>query len=143
MTGGLREASGMGSALLVSGGYEADVVSDAPDAFVRVRGASEHNLRHVDVDIPRDAMVAFTGVSGSGKSSLALGTLYAEAQRRYFESVAPYAGDQGDRGGERLRYHSGGFHPRPVAAAEQLGPLGGVLQAGRLRAGDAGLAQRP
>ncbi|GAA4365775.1 excinuclease ABC subunit UvrA [Nocardioides caricicola] len=61
------------------------------DHFVRVRGASEHNLRHVDVDIPRDAMVVFTGVSGSGKSSLAFGTLYAEAQRRYFESVAPYA----------------------------------------------------
>ena len=67
------------------------MVSHAADAFVRVRGASEHNLRHVDVDIPRDAMVAFTGVSGSGKSSLAFGTLYAEAQRRYFESVAPYA----------------------------------------------------
>ncbi|RNM16332.1 excinuclease ABC subunit UvrA [Nocardioides pocheonensis] len=61
------------------------------DGFVHVRGASEHNLRDVDVDIPRDAMVAFTGVSGSGKSSLAFGTLYAEAQRRYFESVAPYA----------------------------------------------------
>lgn len=61
------------------------------DRFVRVRGASEHNLRNVDVDIPRDAMVVFTGVSGSGKSSLAFGTLYAEAQRRYFESVAPYA----------------------------------------------------
>ncbi|GAA2520830.1 ATP-binding cassette domain-containing protein [Winogradskya humida] len=61
------------------------------DNFVRVRGAGEHNLRDIDVDIPRDAMVAFTGVSGSGKSSLAFGTLYAEAQRRYFESVAPYA----------------------------------------------------
>jgi excinuclease ABC subunit A len=58
---------------------------------VRVRGARENNLRDVDVDIPRDALVAFTGVSGSGKSSLAFGTLYAEAQRRYFESVAPYA----------------------------------------------------
>ena len=56
-----------------------------------VRGAREHNLRNVDVDIPRNAMVAFTGISGSGKSSLAFGTLYAEAQRRYFESVAPYA----------------------------------------------------
>ncbi|MGX2993121.1 ATP-binding cassette domain-containing protein [Streptomyces sp. JNUCC 64] len=63
----------------------------APDGFVRVRGAREHNLRDVDVDIPRDALVAFTGVSGSGKSSLAFGTVYAEAQRRYFESVAPYA----------------------------------------------------
>ncbi|MBN8231186.1 excinuclease ABC subunit UvrA [Corallococcus macrosporus] len=62
-----------------------------PSGFVRVRGAREHNLKHVDVDIPRDALVVFTGVSGSGKSSLAFGTLYAEAQRRYFESVAPYA----------------------------------------------------
>jgi excinuclease ABC subunit A len=67
------------------------VTSEETEHFVRVRGASEHNLRNVDVDIPRDALVAFTGVSGSGKSSLAFGTLYAEAQRRYFESVAPYA----------------------------------------------------
>ena len=59
--------------------------------FVKVRGAREHNLKDVDVDIPRDALVVFTGVSGSGKSSLAFGTLYAEAQRRYLESVAPYA----------------------------------------------------
>lgn len=64
---------------------------DPADRFVHVRGAGEHNLKDVDVDLPRDAMVAFTGVSGSGKSSLAFGTLYAEAQRRYFESVAPYA----------------------------------------------------
>ena len=63
----------------------------ARDAFVRVRGAREHNLKDVDVAIPRDALVVFTGVSGSGKSSLAFGTIYAEAQRRYFESVAPYA----------------------------------------------------
>ena len=61
------------------------------DGFVRVRGARTHNLRNVDVEIPRDALVVFTGVSGSGKSSLAFGTLYAEAQRRYLESVAPYA----------------------------------------------------
>ncbi|MFE5623073.1 ABC transporter [Streptomyces virginiae] len=61
------------------------------DPYVRVRGAREHNLRGVDVVIPRDALTVFTGVSGSGKSSLAFGTLYAEAQRRYFESVAPYA----------------------------------------------------
>ena len=59
--------------------------------FVRVRGARTHNLKNVDVDIPRDALVVFTGVSGSGKSSLAFGTLYAEAQRRYLESVSPYA----------------------------------------------------
>ena len=62
-----------------------------PEGFVRVRGAREHNLKNVDVDIPRDALVVFTGVSGSGKSSLAFSTLYAEAQRRYIESVAPYA----------------------------------------------------
>lgn len=61
------------------------------DGFVRVRGAREHNLVDVDVDIPRDAIVAFTGVSGSGKSSLAFGTIFAEAQRRFLESVAPYA----------------------------------------------------
>ncbi|WP_307433277.1 excinuclease ABC subunit UvrA [Pseudarthrobacter defluvii] len=63
----------------------------AQDGFVRVRGARENNLRNVSVDVPRDAIVAFTGVSGSGKSSLAFGTIYAEAQRRFFESVAPYA----------------------------------------------------
>jgi excinuclease ABC subunit A len=59
--------------------------------FVRVRGAREHNLKNIDLEIPRDALVVFTGVSGSGKSSLAFGTLYAEAQRRYLESVSPYA----------------------------------------------------
>src|SRR6195256_711263 len=65
--------------------------SDKRDGFVRVRGAREHNLKNIAVDIPRDALVVFTGVSGSGKSSLAFGTLYAEAQRRYLESVSPYA----------------------------------------------------
>jgi excinuclease ABC subunit A len=61
------------------------------ERFVRVRGAREHNLKNINVEIPRDALVVFTGVSGSGKSSLAFGTLYAEAQRRYLESVSPYA----------------------------------------------------
>jgi excinuclease ABC subunit A len=59
--------------------------------YVQVRGAREHNLKNVSLQIPRDAIVVFTGVSGSGKSSLAFGTLYAEAQRRYLESVSPYA----------------------------------------------------
>ncbi len=71
------------------------LVPDADDkrhaGFVRVRGAREHNLKNVALDIPRDALVVFTGVSGSGKSSLAFGTLYAEAQRRFLESVSPYA----------------------------------------------------
>ncbi|WP_074710889.1 excinuclease ABC subunit UvrA [Arthrobacter alpinus] len=67
------------------------VFGEPSDGYVRVRGARENNLRNVDVDVPRDAIVAFTGISGSGKSSLAFGTIFAEAQRRYFESVAPYA----------------------------------------------------
>src|SRR6202043_1584377 len=64
---------------------------EAVRGFVRVRGARVHNLKGINLDIPRDALVVFTGVSGSGKSSLAFGTLYAEAQRRYLESVSPYA----------------------------------------------------
>ena len=74
--------------------------------FVRVRGARENNLKNIDVDIPRDALVVFTGVSGSGKSSLAFGTLYAEAQRRYLESVSPYA--------RRL------FHQMPVPEVQAI-----------------------
>ncbi len=61
------------------------------NGHVRVRGAREHNLRDLDVDVPRNALVAFSGISGSGKSSLAFGTIFAEAQRRFFDSVAPYA----------------------------------------------------
>ncbi|CAD6009112.1 excinuclease ABC subunit UvrA [Agreia sp. COWG] len=66
-------------------------ISSAEPGFVRVRGARENNLQNVDVDVPRDRIVAFTGVSGSGKSSLAFGTIFGEAQRRFLESVAPYA----------------------------------------------------
>ena len=73
----------------VDGGSGVD--RDEPDPFIRVYASRVHNLRTVDVAAPRDSFVAFTGVSGSGKSSLAFGTIYAEAQRRYFESVAPYA----------------------------------------------------
>lgn len=63
----------------------------ADDGMIRIRGAHLHNLRDVDVEIPRERLVAFTGISGSGKSSLAFGTLHGEAQRRYLESVAPFA----------------------------------------------------
>ncbi|MGP5346414.1 excinuclease ABC subunit UvrA [Psychrobacter celer] len=62
-----------------------------PNGHVQVRGARVHNLKNVDVDLPRDALVVFTGISGSGKSSLAFGTLFAESQRRYLDSVSPYA----------------------------------------------------
>lgn len=64
---------------------------EKPENFVQIRGARQNNLCGIDLDIPRNSFVVFTGVSGSGKSSLAFGTIFAEAQRRYFESVAPYA----------------------------------------------------
>ena len=51
--------------------------------YIKIRGASEHNLKNIDVDIPRDSFVVLTGLSGSGKSSLAFDTIYAEGQRRY------------------------------------------------------------
>ncbi|TFV93876.1 excinuclease ABC subunit UvrA [Oxalobacteraceae bacterium OM1] len=76
------------------------------DGFVQIRGAREHNLKDVHLEIPRDALVVFTGISGSGKSSLAFGTLYAEAQRRYLESVSPYA--------RRL------FHQMPVPEVDSI-----------------------
>ncbi|MBE5928950.1 MAG: excinuclease ABC subunit A, partial [Lachnospiraceae bacterium] len=61
------------------------------DKHIRIRGAKEHNLKGIDVDIPRDQFVVFTGLSGSGKSSLAFDTIYAEGQRRYMESLSSYA----------------------------------------------------
>ena len=80
--------------------HHTDTVSDisAPDdallgefSHVIVRGAKEHNLKNVSVDIPREQLVVMTGLSGSGKSSLAFDTIYAEGQRRYVESLSPYA----------------------------------------------------
>lgn len=81
-------------------------MTERRDGFVRVRGARENNLKNLNLDLPRDALVVFTGVSGSGKSSLAFGTLYAEAQRRYLESVSPYA--------RRL------FHQMPVPEVDSI-----------------------
>ena len=59
--------------------------------YIKIRGASEHNLKHIDVDIPREELVVMTGLSGSGKSSLAFDTIYAEGQRRYMQSLSSYA----------------------------------------------------
>ena len=62
-----------------------------PNQFLKVRGANEHNLKNVDIDIPKNKLIVMTGVSGSGKSSLAFDTIYAEGQRRYVESLSAYA----------------------------------------------------
>ena len=62
----------------------------ASDRIV-IRGAREHNLKNIDLEIPRDQLVVITGLSGSGKSSLAFDTIYAEGQRRYVESLSAYA----------------------------------------------------
>jgi excinuclease ABC subunit A len=68
-----------------------DAVQRASDKTISIRGAREHNLKNVDLTIPRDKLVVFTGLSGSGKSSLAFDTIYAEGQRRYVESLSAYA----------------------------------------------------
>src|SRR3954469_6188597 len=59
--------------------------------FIRIRGARTHNLKNIDLDLPRDSLIVITGLSGSGKSSLAFDTIYAEGQRRYVESLSAYA----------------------------------------------------
>lgn len=92
--------------------------------MIRVRGAREHNLKNVDVDLPRDQLVVFTGVSGSGKSSLAFGTIYAEAQRRYLESVSPYA--------RRL------FNQMPVPAVASIEGLPPAVALQQQRGGSSG-----
>ena len=62
-----------------------------PKQYFKIRGANEHNLKNIDLDIPRNELVVLTGLSGSGKSSLAFDTIYAEGQRRYMESLSSYA----------------------------------------------------
>ncbi|MCS6711581.1 excinuclease ABC subunit UvrA [Brachybacterium sp. EF45031] len=83
--------SAPGSALDSAPGSAPDPASHPTPGHIHVHDAHLHNLRHVDVDLPRGRLVAVTGVSGSGKSSLAFGTLHGESQRRYLESVAPFA----------------------------------------------------
>ena len=59
--------------------------------YIKIKGANEHNLKNIDVTLPRDTFIVLTGLSGSGKSSLAFDTIYAEGQRRYMESLSSYA----------------------------------------------------
>lgn len=105
-------AGGVGSA---RGSGACDCAGD--DGMIRVRGAHLRNLKHQDVSLPRNALVAVTGVSGSGKSSLAFGTLHGEAQRRYLESVAPFA----------RRLIGGAVDPR-VGSVEGLPPTVALQQ---------------
>lgn len=67
------------------------VPTSPPSGFIQIRGAREHNLKNLDLRIPRDQLVVMTGVSGSGKSSLAFDTIFAEGQRKYMESLSAYA----------------------------------------------------
>ena len=83
----------------------------AEQKFIEVRGAREHNLKSVDLDIPRDSFVVFTGLSGSGKSSLAFDTIYAEGQRRYVESLSAYARQFLDMMGKPDVDHISGLSP--------------------------------
>ncbi|MBC8554761.1 MAG: hypothetical protein H8D23_34550, partial [Candidatus Brocadiales bacterium] len=66
-------------------------IKPEPDNFISIKGARQHNLKSINISIPRDQLVVITGVSGSGKSSLAFDTIYAEGQRRYIESLSSYA----------------------------------------------------
>ena len=93
-------------------GLDADVVP----GHIAVRGARENNLRDLDIDIPRDTVVAFTGISGSGKSSLAFGTIFAQANQRYLESVSPYARRLLNQGSAPKVRHITGLPPVTLAS---------------------------
>jgi excinuclease ABC subunit A len=97
-------------------------LSNRSDKHIRVRGAREHNLRNVDIDLPRDRMVVVTGLSGSGKSSLAFDTIYAEGQRRYVESLSAYA-----------RQFLGQMDKPDVDSIEGLSPAISIEQKGATR----------
>ena len=100
------------------------MTENAPASAIQIRGARQHNLKNLDLDLPRGRLTVITGVSGSGKSSLAFDTLYAEGQRRYVESVSTYAKQFLDR------------LPRPdVDAIRGLGPAVAIQQSGPGRSG--------
>ncbi len=114
---GVRSTDGTSAAGRCVSGDSARGVRAGDDGMIRVRDAHLRNLKHQDVSLPRNALVAVTGVSGSGKSSLAFGTLHGEAQRRYLESVAPFA----------RRLIGGAVDPR-VGSVEGLPPTVALQQ---------------
>ncbi len=67
------------------------IQTELANEYIKIKGAREHNLKNVDLTIPRDKLIVMTGISGSGKSSLAFDTIYADGQRRYIESLSSYA----------------------------------------------------
>lgn len=75
----------------VQNGHQSILGHHNPQSTIRIRGARQHNLKNIDLELPRDRLIVFTGVSGSGKSSLAFDTIFAEGQRRYVESLSAYA----------------------------------------------------
>lgn len=93
--------------------------------YIKIRGANEHNLKNIDVDIPRDEFVVLTGLSGSGKSSLAFDTIYAEGQRRYMESLSSYARQfLGQMENQMLRKSKGFLRQFPSIRNPQTGIRG-------------------
>ncbi len=93
----------------------------APPGVIAIRGARQHNLRNIDVDLPLGELVVVTGVSGSGKSSLAFDTVYAEGQRRYVETFSPYARQFLDRMDKPLADRIEGIPP--AIAIDQTNPV--------------------
>ena len=91
MFGDKRDSESPPATAIPYDGYDPSDVLSYMQKLISIRGAREHNLQGVDLDIPRDQLVVITGLSGSGKSSLAFDTIYAEGQRRYVESLSSYA----------------------------------------------------
>ncbi len=96
-----------------------------PKQYIKIRGACEHNLKNITLDIPRNELVVLTGLSGSGKSSLAFDTIYAEGQRRYMESLSSYA-----------RQFLGQMEKPDVESIEGLSPAISIDQKSPFHCGD-------
>jgi excinuclease ABC subunit A len=92
-----------------------------PNDFIRIQGAREHNLKNIHLEIPRQKLVVFTGLSGSGKSSLAFDTIFAEGQRRYLDTFSAY-----------VRQFIGGLERPDIDKIDGLSPVIALVQSARL-----------